>query len=301
MTHYTDANGRLSRFPTSYEHAIEAKTPFYDDGVKCTKCGTMSVKYTSDHKCRHCMRIDAGHFYNMSLDKDLVFTTESGRHFGLLAMGHTDPISDEMFNEMAELVELSKSDHGFTISPEPCKKKAHYGLKRLGKCYQCQQERLKPTPRQAAIAAGETWYTPTAQCLRCGTTSLRNVHNGACQGCTPPKEVSPTDSPRQTAIANGEKWYMPIDPCPKCDTVSLKRVDNGICQGCNPPAETDQRETPDSIMMRENPDMIISREDARAFDMKVYRTGNPCTHGHHAWRYVSTGNCIACLRTKGGE
>lgn len=296
MKHYVDANGRPSRFPTSYEHAIEAKTPFYDDGVKCKKCGTMSVKYTCDHKCRHCMRIDAGHFYNMSLDKDMVWTDQSGKHFGLLAMGHIELLSDGMFNEMHELIELSKTDHAFTISPEPCKVKPHYGLKRLGKCYQCQQDKLKPTPRQAAIAAGEKWYTPSAPCQRCGTTAERRVDNGSCSGCNPPRSNEPTDSPRQAAIAAGEKWYMPTEPCPKCNTVALKRVDNGICQGCRPRTENDQRETPDSIMMRENPDMVISRTDAESLDMKVYRTGTTCKHGHAAWRYVSTGNCIECLR-----
>lgn len=38
-------------------------------------------------------------------------------------------------------------------------------------------------PRQAAIAAGERWYTPDTPCRHCGTLAPRYVANGMCKGC----------------------------------------------------------------------------------------------------------------------
>jgi len=107
------------------------------------------------------------------------------------------------------------------------------------------------------------------------------------------------ESPRAVAIKNGERWYMPNRPCPKCGKMALKYVANGVCKGCMECAEIakeDGRETADTIMMRENPDLIISRKDAQALGFKIYRTGEFCRRGHTSYRYVSTGQCIECLR-----
>lgn len=42
---------------------------------------------------------------------------------------------------------------------------------------------------------------------------------------------------------------------------------------------------------------IISKADARAARLKRFFTGEPCSRGHIAERYVSTGMCIGCCRT----
>lgn len=56
-----------------------------------------------------------------------------------------------------------------------------------GDCYICREERLNtpPSPRQAAIAAGEKWYMPHDDdpCKKCGQVALRRVTDGACRGC----------------------------------------------------------------------------------------------------------------------
>jgi hypothetical protein len=49
-------------------------------------------------------------------------------------------------------------------------------------------------------------------------------------------------------------------------------------------------------MMENAPDMIISREDARKLQLKVFRTGEPCRRGHRGFRWTSTGNCIPCAK-----
>lgn len=131
-------------------------------------------------------------------------------------------------------------------------------------------------------------------CKLLGHVGLRRL--GKCYACVI-KRSEPT--PRQTAMVMGEKWYIPDTPCIKCNQNASKRVDNGLCSGCVPamaPDAPDKRETPDSILMREQPDMIIDKVTADECGMKVYRTGEPCRRGHTGWRYVKIGNCIPCLR-----
>lgn len=198
MNHFTDENGNLSRYPSTLEKAVEHKTTFYNDGVKCKKCESMSVKYTENGKCRYCMMVDAGNLYNLSLKKDIVFTDENGKHFAKLPFGLVQEIEHDKFVEMVKLVELVSNDDKMTLSPTPCKKRPHYGVKTLGKCYECQHDKKQPS-------------------------------------------------------------------------------------------ET-------TIMMRDNPDMIISKADAKLYELKVYREGTECKKGHKAFRYVTTGNCIDCIR-----
>lgn len=59
----------------------------------------------------------------------------------------------------------------------------------------------------------------------------------------------------------------------------------------------EQRElTPDAMLMRDYPDTVVSKDEARDMGFKVYRTGEYCKRGHNGWRYVSTGNCIECIK-----
>lgn len=41
--------------------------------------------------------------------------------------------------------------------------------------------------------------------------------------------------------------------------------------------------------------MLRTREEAAKLGRKLYFTGRPCTHGHTAPRYVTTGGCLGCL------
>lgn len=56
----------------------------------------------------------------------------------------------------------------------------------------------------------------------------------------------------------------------------------------------DRRITASFEMARSLPEMEITRVDARALGLKVYRTGRPCFKGHIGWRFVSNGACITC-------
>lgn len=42
----------------------------------------------------------------------------------------------------------------------------------------------------------------------------------------------------------------------------------------------------------------LSRADARLAGLTYYQTGKPCVHGHTGDRYVSTGNCAECIKSR---
>jgi hypothetical protein len=46
---------------------------------------------------------------------------------------------------------------------------------------------------------------------------------------------------------------------------------------------------------------ILSRAEAAGLGQIQFFTGKPCKHGHVSPRYVSTGNCIQCLRQYSGK
>ncbi len=148
------------------------------------------------------------------------------------------------------------------------------------------------TPTEAARMSKE-FYLRRDGCYKCHAIGLRH-RQGGCYFCGKITSKKPLTA-RQMAVASGDKWYTPATACRRCKTVAKKRVANGECSGCTG-ATTDPDGTPDSQLMRECPDMIVSREDAKLMGFKVYRTGQPCRKGHTAYRYVSTGNCIACLK-----
>ena len=56
----------------------------------------------------------------------------------------------------------------------------------------------------------------------------------------------------------------------------------------------DRRTTESFEMARSIPEMEISRTDAKALGLKIFRTGKPCFKGHSGWRFVSNGGCVTC-------
>ena len=145
---------------------------------------------------------------------------------------------DDVFVNMINVV---KTTSNLTVTRKPCKN-GHVGVKLpTGRCYVCSLS----SPRQAAIAAGESLYQPSTECHRCHTKAPRRVDNGACKGCKPKR----APSPRRVAIDAGECWYMSEEPG------VLKRVNNG------------ERRTVGYV-----PDMVISKDDAIIFGFEVYRT-----------------------------
>ena len=46
---------------------------------------------------------------------------------------------------------------------------------------------------------------------------------------------------------------------------------------------------------------VVSRKDALARGLVHFYTGKPCKHGHEAPRYVNSGQCVTCMKTRVSE
>lgn len=132
-------------------------------------------------------------------------------------------------------------------------------------------------------------------CKTHGHINITNAADGSCYHC------SEALKPREQAIKDGHAVYVSTSKCSGCKKLTLRDTETKACEECGhePGSLTsDSRATPDSIMMRDTPDMVISKIDADSYGFKVFRTGEPCNHGHTSWRYVKTNGCITCLRDK---
>lgn len=92
-----------------------------------------------------------------------------------------------------------------------------------GGCYFCLQERAaRPiSPRQAALASGEEWYTPTTPCNRCGEIAEKRVANGECRGCLGARDVEPRITPIH------RQWPDMIIPREDAKTAGMKTYRTG--------------------------------------------------------------------------
>jgi len=311
-----DENGNPTSLWTSLEDAKRYRAPHYDSGHECPTCvergysGIISRKrYVANGECVHCATLNAIELQALATYDACINVFEGTYEYLVNSQteGGGRPVSDEYVEAMEDALALipgrfpttkqGAKDMGveYYIREVPCRTHGHLGVTTLkGECYYCEKRKTELTPRQEAIRDGKKWYLPNEACSSCGKIAERSVDNGRCRGCS--ASASGKLSPRQEAIRDGKKWYLPTEPCPKCNKVAEKRVDNGQCRGCTDIGPDDGRETPDSVMMREYPDLVITREDAKAAGLRVYRTGLPCRKGHFGYRYVSTGNCIECLR-----
>ena len=307
-----NASGKPIAMPESLEDAKRYRRPHFDSGEECPVCvhrgfkGMISRKrYTSTGECAHCATLNA---------MELQEIATGGASFDLLSDGSfiyevfctntVRPVGKDYVALIESALKLFTSDTPTTrdgavalgtdlyIRDTPCSRKGHLGVTTLkGECHYCSVGRDKMTPYKTAVESGEDWYTPNEPCSKCGETAKRRTKDKKCSTCHP--RILGV-SPRQQALANGDIWYTPKEPCTKCGEIAERRVNDGKCKGCKP--SVDSRATPDSIMMEESPNLVVSRGDARNFGFKVYRTGEACNKGHTGFRYVSTGNCIECMR-----
>lgn len=176
----------------------------------------------------------------------------------------------------------------------------------------CQGDPSRPevwsTDMETSRALGIDWYygSPNHDVMCPHGPHLRktSISTGRCVECTNDAAHfrALTRGPRAMARAAGERYYTPTDPCPGCGTISPRHVVTNNCTGCRgdtsvPSGEViDGRRTASQIFAEENPDFIIGRDAARDLGFTLFRTGDKCRRGHTGWRYVSTGNCLECLK-----
>jgi len=300
---YFDKKGRPQGLPTGQTEAKRYQTELYVDYDNlCNECKG-HIYYTYNKACVKCAQVRACDLYSylnglMEFRGNTTFYYEVNGLFGVANRTVSFDFQQEL-DDLALLMYIvppvsieDAINKGETLwlTGDPCKKAGHYGIKTLdNKCYFCEEERNKSKPRVEARKKRENWYIPTEPCDQCGQKAERNVQDNRCRGCFVVKL-----SPRQEAIRAGKKWYTPTKPCRICNTLAERYVDNGTCKGCKPIPVVS--ETPESIMMKAQPDLIITKTDAISFGLKVFRTGKPCKRGHTGYRYVSTNNCIDCLK-----
>jgi len=194
----------LTSHPQSKEEAIAIDDHLYSDLEDCPVCKTaVPNRYVKNDQCLMCL------------------------------MG--------TYNDYA----ASLQDTEFTTVPKPCKGGPHFPKFLRGstnrKCLTCQETKRKGlSPRQRALAAGETWYMPETVCPHCHTVSLKRVDNGACRGCKPAPGPRSQPNPlpsdtiidRKTARVLGFKLYRTGDYCRK-GHAGFRYVSTGQCQECH--------------------------------------------------------------------
>lgn len=275
--------GGFSLYPTTKEAAIAGRARRYDVDTRgaCRGCTDYQAhtsegfqRFTVNDRCALCSNMDSYDLYGILAHK-IGF---DGKTVAVTSRSYPKNLPRGLSDEAIELYRAA----GEALYTD---------AQRIGPL-----ESWPVPPLNAAEAsnAGVKCYLRPECCTVCGSPGVRTLA-GDCHYCELRKGQL---SPRQEAIKNGETWYTPITPCKKCGTLAERNVFNGGCTGCDPKLKEDQRETAESVMMREAPDLIISREDARAQDLKVYRTGNYCKNGHAGFRYVSTSGCIECKNGK---
>lgn len=132
-------------------------------------------------------------------------------------------------------------------------------------------------------------YVENDQCVQCATKDLKYTWNLWLMGS--PDRPDPFPRNKDQAIQMGVSYYWREIPCKNGPHFVQPDIKTGKCRVCN-----NIKNSPETILMRENPDMILDKHSAELLDLSVFRTGHPCKHGHKAWRYVSSGACVECVR-----
>lgn len=242
------SDGRPTPHPTSRDAAKRLRKPRYDDGTMCPDCNACTIRHTHNGRCVHCCRLLAIDFYNafgLGLEFEREPTDEIRAAVQAIPAHHVAPTLPLNPHDAV------KWGLPFWVRLEPCNVAGHVGLiTPEGECWTCAQERepkrrthdnsrtaRSVSPRQAALAAGETWYSPDDACPKCGTHAPRRVNDGRCQGCHPPKRTprvplaADVIIDRENARLLGLQTYRTGQPCQRGHNAE-RYVSTGGCLDC---------------------------------------------------------------------
>lgn len=155
------------------------------------------------------------------------------------------------------------------------------------------------TSPDMAAEMGLSWYydSPNRPRLCENRPHLRktHIHTERCVECEDEvkKLKALARGPRANARSLGYLTYIPINPCPNCGQIAERNVSTNACYGCK---KDDSRQSASRIFARDNPELIMTKDEAKSVGLTLYRTGEHCKNGHASWRYVSTGNCLECIK-----
>jgi hypothetical protein len=211
-----------SNLPTSREEALEEDVAQYQEYPfkYCPVCNVSHTTFTTTGR-RSCCSIESAN---------------SAYRCNLRIGGPTNP------------TEARDRDADYYFRAAMGSKCGHIGKRTLDdKCYQCEHDRINSgvSPRQAALAAGETWYMPVdGDLCPAGHLARRRVVNGSCEECetlrravaaAPPliQDVWPAELPlsKADAAAAGFKVYRSTSAC-KRGHIGWRYVSTGGCLDC---------------------------------------------------------------------
>lgn len=214
-----DGSPIWSRFPRTRQEAIVENVAKYHPQIPCPIHGGNPIVFTITDIRGCCADYDSIDAWNEAV---------------VIKGEPTDPTSA-----------VTQGLNYYWSHPEKNKHCGHPGKVLLnGKCYFCAQDRQNAvTPRQAAAAKGDTWYTPAIgdECKKCGQLAERRVSNGACRGCEEiakqnrPKEIW-EEKPdmiisREMALGMGLKFYRTGKTCHNGHT-AWRYISTGNCLQC---------------------------------------------------------------------
>lgn len=149
---------------------------------------------------------------------------------------------------------------------------------------------------------GCDWCANNRRIPEMGATT-RFVSDDVCFGChmvSSHARYAKLEGPRnaEQAYAMGETFYYgQPNGEPACFTgshVAETDLETKRCRICYPP---DKARGALAVMAADMDasGAVISKAEAVALNMRVFRTGKACGKGHTACRYVSTGDCFQCV------
>jgi len=148
-----------------------------------------------------------------------------------------------------------------------------------------------PASVHEAVERSEPLWVRPDPCPVSGHIGLRTL-TSECRVCQIEVEAPTKLSPRQAALAAGEDTYVPEEPCKVCGERAPREVGNGRCGGCRDASEGNRT----AKFMSDNPDLVLTKQQAKAMGLSIYRTGKKCRQGHSGYRYVSNSGCIDCKK-----
>lgn len=167
-----------------------------------------------------------------------------------------------------------------------------------------------PWSKEESKSCGYTRYMDDQGCKICGTEAVgRYVADNTCVNCALRDaaqiwqlwKMGSPDRPEKFPLSAKQAVEMGVDyfytePLCKGGVHFVQpHIKTGRCVACEKLKPLPKGST-NTALMEAMPDMVLQKADALALGMDVFRTGEPCGRGHRAWRYVSNGGCIACMR-----
>ena len=139
--------------------------------------------------------------------------------------------------------------------------------------------------RLEALQAREKQYDSVEPCGKCGF-KRRYTRNRRCVNCWI-EALQKNAGPRKSARASGAKTYFTGKPCSN-GHIAPRYTKSGACKECVHPIREPKAREPKERK-------LTLRQVARLTGLTTYFTGKPCSNGHIAPRYTSTGSCTHCV------